>query len=194
MSEERQVTVRDEATRPAEVVDVDQLHAFLSQVMPFTDPDLETLCMFARFETKLAQDPNKETLQLEADVALRYGRLDKLSDASIVLRVAETGMVYGATEVGTKKAKDDPAQLSETIEVPNERVGTAFNQTEEILFDQFVAAAKLGDEVVQRAKANPLDKFALAYRNHPHFQDRAFRPLVQGIYDELRAGRGEAMG
>ena len=125
-------------------------------------------------------------------------------------------MVYGASEVGTKKAKDDQAQLSEIIEVLNERFGTEFNQADQILFDQFVAAAKLDDEVVQRAKANPLDNFALAmkgkveglmvdrmdqnqeivtrYLNDPQFQDLAFRLLVKRIYDEIRGGKSEAAG
>jgi type I restriction enzyme R subunit len=125
-----------------------RLYAFLSQVMPFTDPDLEKLYTFARFfEAKLPQDPKKDPLQLDGDVALKYYRLDKLSEGSIVLRVAEPGVVYGASEVGTKKAKVDEAQLSEIIEVLNERFGTEFNQADQILFDQFVAAAKLDDEV-----------------------------------------------
>ena len=99
-------------------------------------------------------------------------------------------------------------QLSEIIEVLNERFGTEFNQADQILFDQFVAAAKLDTEVVQRARANPLDNFALAmkakveglmidrmdqnqeivtrYLNDPQFQEVAFRLLVKRIYDELR--------
>ncbi|MCP3105477.1 DEAD/DEAH box helicase family protein [Myxococcus sp. K15C18031901] len=192
-----------------------RLYAFLSQVMPFTDPDLEKLYTFTRFlETKLPQDPKKDPLQLDGDVALKYYRLDKLSEGFIVLRVAEPCVVYGASEVGTKKAKDDEAQLSEIIEVLNERFGTEFNQVDQILFDQFVAAAKLDDEVVQRAKANPLDNFALAmkgkveglmvdcmdqnqeivtrYLNDPQFQDLAFRLIVRRIYDEIRDGKSEA--
>ena len=92
--------------------------------------DLEKLYTFTRFfETKLPQDP----LQLDGDVAIEYYRLDKLSEGAIVLRVAEPGVVYGASEVGTKKAKEDEAQLSEIIEVLNERFGTEFNQAEQIL-------------------------------------------------------------
>lgn len=90
------------------------------------------------------------------------------------------------------------------------------NQADQILFDQFVAAAKFDDEVVQRAKAYPLDNFALAmkgkveglmvdrmdqnqeivtrYLNDPQFQDLAFRLLVKRIYDEIRGGKREAVG
>ncbi len=194
-----------------------RLYAFLSQIMPFSDPDLEKLYTFARFfESKLPQDPKKNPLRLDGDVALKYYRLDKLSEGAIALRAAEPGVVYGASEVGTKKVKDDEAQLSEIIEVLNERFGTEFDQADQILFDQFVAAAKLDDEVVQRAKANPLDNFALAmkskveglmvdrmdqnqeivtrYLNDPQFQDIAFRLLVRRIYDEIRGGPTGAVG
>ena len=192
-----------------------RLYAFLSQILPFSDPDLEKLYTFARFfETKLPQDPKKAPLKLDGDVALKYYRLDKISEGAIVLRVAEPGVVYGPAEVGTKKVKDDEAQLSEIIEVLNERFGTEFNQADQILFDQFIAAAKLDEEVVQRAKANPLDNFALAmkakveglmidrmdqnqeivtrYLNDPQFQDLAFRLLVRRIYDEIRGAGVEA--
>ena len=181
--------------------------------MPFSDPDLEKLYSFTRFfETKLPQDPKKAPLKLDGDVALRYYRLDKISEGAIALRLGEPGAVYSPTEVGTHKAKDDDAQLSEIIEVLNERFGTEFKADDQILFDQFIAAAKLDDEVVQRANANPLDNFALAmkskveglmidrmdqnqeivtrYLNDPQFQDVAFRLLVRRIYDEIRAGGG----
>ena len=194
-----------------------RLYAFLSQIMPFSDPDLEKLYTFARFfETKLPQDPKKAPLRLDGDVALRYYRLDKISEGAIALRLGEPGVVYSPTEVGTHKAKEDEAQLSEIIEVLNERFGTEFKKDDQILFDQFIAAAKLDDEVVQRAKANPIDNFALAmkgkmeglmidrmdqneeivtrYLNDLQFQDVAFRLLVRRIYDEIRAGGSEPHG
>jgi type I restriction enzyme R subunit len=186
-----------------------RLYAFLSQIMPFSDPDLEKLYTFARFlETKLPQDPRKSPLRLDGDVALKYYRLDKISEGAIVLRVAEPGAVYSPTAVGTRMAKDEEVDLSAIIEVRNERFGTEFNKADKVLFDQFVEAAKLDDEVVQRAKANPLDNFALAmkgkveglmidrmdqnqeivtrYLNDPDFQSLAFRLLVRRIYDEIR--------
>jgi type I restriction enzyme R subunit len=190
-----------------------RLYAFLSQIMPFCDPDLEKLYTYGRYlETKLPQDPRKAPLRLDGDVALKYYRLDKISEGSVVLRVAEPGVVRSPTEVGTRKAEDEEVELSAIIDVLNERFGTEFNKADQVLFDQFVAAAKLDDEVVQRAKANPLDNFALAmkgkveglmvdrmdqnqeivtrYLNDPQFQDVAFRLLVRRIYEEVREAGG----
>lgn len=64
------------------------------------------------FATKLPRAP-KGPSQLDAEVAVRHYRLDKLSEGSIVLRVAEPGVVQDAKEVGTNKANDDEAQPSE---------------------------------------------------------------------------------
>lgn len=79
-----------------------------------------------------------------------------------------------------------------------------------------MAAAKLDDEVVQRARANPLDNFALAmkgkveglmvdrmdqsqaivtrYLNDPDFQAMAFQLLVKRIYDEIRSKAAAGAG
>lgn len=187
------------------------LYAFLSQIMPFQDPDLERLYTFCRFlELKLPHDPKKSPLRLDGDVVLKYYRLDKIREGSIALDVGAQAPIKSPVDVGTRMAKDDEAPLSEIIEVLNERFGTQFTKADQLLFEQFVEAAKLDDEVVQRARANALDNFAIAmktkveglmidrmdqnqeivtrYLNDAQFQDVAFRLLVKRIYDEVRSG------
>jgi type I restriction enzyme R subunit len=186
-----------------------RLYAFLSQVMPFTDPDLEKLYTFARhLELKLPRDQKKAPLDLDGDVALRYYRLDKINEGQILLNVADPAALRAPTDVGTRSAKDEEAALSEIIEVLNDRFGTEFTETDQLLFDQFIAEAKRDQEVVERALANPLDNFELAmkskveglmidrmdqnqeivnrYLNDPAFQAVAFTALVKRIYDEIR--------
>jgi type I restriction enzyme, R subunit len=190
-----------------------RLYAFLSQIMPFSDSDLEKLYTFARFlETKLPQDPKRGPLRLDGDVPLKFYRLDKISEGAIELREGETGIVYGPIEVGTGKVKDEDIELSKIIQVLNERFGTEFTPADQILFEQFIQAAKQDPEVVQRAKVNALDNFTLAmrkkveglmidrmeqnqeivtrYLNDQQFQDVAFQLLVKRIYEEIR-GRTE---
>ena len=186
-----------------------RLYSFLSQVMPFQDADLEKLYSFGRYlERALPHDPRKTPLQLDGDVALRYYRLQKLGEMSLALTVADALPLRAPKDVGTGKATDEDAPLSSIIEVLNERFGTEFTKADELLFDQFVEAAKLDDEVVARAKANPLDNFALSmrskleglmidridqdeaivtrYLNEPEFQRVAFPLLVKKIYDAIR--------
>jgi type I restriction enzyme R subunit len=186
-----------------------RLYAFLAQVMPFTDPDLEKLYSFCRFlELKLPKDPKKKPLDLDDEVSLKYYRLDKIRDGSIHLIAGEPEPIYGISDVGTRKAKSEEVPLSTIIEVLNDRFGTDFTPADQILFDQFVQAAVEDMEVVQRAEANALDNFALAmkgkvrdlmidrmdqiqeivtrYLNDSSFQETAFRLLVEQIYKTVR--------
>jgi len=188
-----------------------KLYSFLSQVMPFADPDLEKLYTFARYlERKLPRDAKKSPLDLDGDVALKYYRIDKIQEGSITLSLAEPVELKAPTDVGTRKAKDDDVALSEIIEVLNERFGTEFTKADQLLFDQFVQEAKEDREVVERAMANPLDNFELAmkpkveglmidrmdqnqeivnrYLNDATFQGVAFKAIVKRVYEEIRRG------
>jgi type I restriction enzyme R subunit len=185
-----------------------RLYAFLSQVMPFADPDLEKLYTFGRFLlTKLPQSDAFKPLVLDDDVALRYYRLQKLGEQNIVLMVRENVGLKGPTEVGTGKAKDPEAPLSEIIELLNERFGTEFTKADQLLFDQFVEDAKADPKVVQQATANPFDNFELAmrtkleammidrmdrnesivtkYLNDPGFREVVDRELSRRLYEEI---------
>jgi type I restriction enzyme R subunit len=186
-----------------------RLYSFLSQVMPFQDPDLEKLFTFCRcLERALPHDPKKAPLRLDGDVALKYYRLQKISEQILSLTAAEALPLRTPKDVGTRRATDDAAPLSEIIQVLNERFGTEFTSADELLFDQFVEAAKRDAEVVQRAKANPLENFALSmkakleglmidrmdqneeivtrYLNDADFQRVAFQLLVKKIYEDIR--------
>lgn len=68
------------------------------------------------------------------------------------------------TEVGTGKAKDEKAPLSEIIEVLNERFGTEFTEEDRLFFQQIKERASKNEQVIQTALANPLDKFELGIR------------------------------
>ena len=188
-----------------------KLYSFLSQVMPFTDPDLEKLYTFGRFlELKLPKDEKKAPLNLDGDVALRYYRLDKILEGQITLSAAEPVAIRGPSALGTRKAHDSDAPLSQIIDVLNERFGTEFTEADQLLFDQFIQQAKQDDEVVERAMANPLDNFELAmkpkvetlmidrmdqnqeivnrYLNDDAFQAAAFKAIVKRVYEEIRRG------
>jgi type I restriction enzyme R subunit len=188
-----------------------RLYAFLSQVMPFTDPDLEKLYAFGRYlELKLPRDEKKAPLALEGEVALRYYRLDKINEGQIGLTFAEPVALRSPADLGTRQAKDEQAALSEVIDVLNERFGTQFDEADQLLFDQFIAEAERDRKIVDGALANALDNFELAmkpkveglmldrmdqnqeivnrYLNDPEFQMAAFKALVRKIYEDIRRG------
>ena len=67
------------------------LYAFLSQVIPFQDSDLEKLYTYVRFLlNKLPKRPS-EKLILDDDVQLKYYRLQKISEGTINLQQGDPG-------------------------------------------------------------------------------------------------------
>ncbi|MEZ4273640.1 MAG: putative DNA binding domain-containing protein [Myxococcota bacterium] len=140
-----------------------RLYSFISNVMPFTDPDLEKLYSFARFLLRvLPRETDTDNLQLDEEVTLEYYRLQRTSEGDIRLMAGEEpGVVYGPTATGTGQEKDDTAQLSQILEILNERFGTDFKQNE-LLVQQVIADGEANEEIQLRAKANSFDNFELA--------------------------------
>jgi hypothetical protein len=116
--------------------------------------------------------------------------------------------VYGPGDVGTGKVKDEAVPLTEIIRALNERFGTAFTQEDRLFFDQINARVMGNEQVVQTARANPLDKFQLGvrklienlmiermtendkivtrYMDDAEFQKAAFPILAREIFESIR--------
>jgi type I restriction enzyme R subunit len=142
------------------------LYAFLSQVIPYQDSDLEQLYVFLRhLAAKLPRRRGGPTYQFDDDVRLEYYRLQKISEGSISLREGQARTLDGPTEVGSGLVRADEVPLSQLIDLVNERFGTDFNQADQLFFDQIVEAAITDDGLRQAAAVNPEDKFELVFRN-----------------------------
>ena len=142
------------------------LYAFLSQVIPYQDSDLERLYVFLRhLAQKLPRRGSGPAYRFDDDVRLEYYRLQKIDEGSISLADGEAKPLDGPTEVGSGLARPQPTPLSQLIDTLNDRFGTDFNQSDQLFFDQIVEAA-MTDEGLQRAAAvNPSDKFELVFGN-----------------------------
>ena len=97
-------------------------------------------------------------------MALHYYRLERVFSGAISVREGESHPIKSPTDVGTGKAKDEQAPLSEIIDVLNERFGTQFTEEDRLFFQQIKERACRTDQIVQTALANPLDKFELGIR------------------------------
>lgn len=142
------------------------LYAFLSQVIPYQDSDLERLYIFLRhLAAKLPRRRGGPTYELDDDVWLEYYRLQKISEGSISLKEGEAKPLDGPKEVGSGLARGEEVPLSQLIDLVNERFGTDFNQADQLFFDQIVEAAVTDNGLRQAAAVNPEDKFELVFRN-----------------------------
>ena len=187
-----------------------QLYGFLSQIVPYSDPDLEMLYSYGRFLLPhLPLDRDNTVLKIGDEVGLQYYRLERLFSGPIELRDGDAPGVKSPTDVGTGKAKEDKVPLSEIIKVLNERFGTDFAEEDRLFFAQIKERAVQNDQVIKTALANPLDKFSLGirklieelmiqrmaendnivtrYMDDQQFQDTAFPILAKEIFESIQA-------
>jgi type I restriction enzyme R subunit len=142
------------------------LYAFLSQIMPFADADLEKFYAYAKLlQTRLPKRDLAESLQLTDEVALEYYRLQKIAEGAIGLDRDANGELSGTLEAGLKRPKDEEAKLSEIINVLNDRFGTEFEEADRLFFDQ-IETELMQDETLQsQAKVNKIDTFKYAFED-----------------------------
>lgn len=187
-----------------------RMYSFLSQILPYVDSELEMLYSFGRFLLPhLPLDRDNTVVKIGDEVELQYYRLQRVSNGQIDLKVGEVEGVYGPTDVGTGRVKEEKAPLSEIIHVLNERFGTTFTDEDRLFFDQIKARATGNSQVIQTAMANPLDKFQLGvrkliedlmiqrmaendkivtrYMDDGAFQRTAFPILAEEIFNEIHA-------
>ena len=188
-----------------------KVYAFLSQVIPYTDRDLEMLYSYGRFLLPhLPLDRDTTVVTVGDEVALQYYRLERVFSGAISVKEGDAQYVKSPAEVGTGKAKDEKAPLSEIIEVLNERFGTEFSEEDRLFFQQIKEKACKSEQVIQTAMANPLDKFELGIRKlieslmiermgendkivtrymaDQDFQSSAFPILAREIFEAVRQG------
>ncbi len=140
-----------------------KMYSFLSQIIPYTDPDLEMLYSFGRFLLPhLPLDHDGGAVTVRDEVGLRYYRLERVFSGAISLKEGDDPGVKSPTEVGTGKVKEESAPLSEIIKTLNERFGTKFTEKDRYFFMQLREKARHSDRIIKTVKANKdLDKFML---------------------------------
>ncbi len=194
------------------------LYAFLSQILPYQDADLEKRYAYGRFLlTKIKRAAGEPEVDLGGDVALQYYRLQKATEGRIALTVNEPAPVSGPTEVGSGNAKAEYVVLSTIIQALNQKFGTDFTIADQLFVDQIKAEAIADPELVSTAQANTLDHFRYVFtkalerlfidrmgQNEEFFarfmNDREFQTAFTGllmpqVYGEIRRGtpgEGEA--
>ena len=137
------------------------LYAFLSQIIPYQDSDLERLYAFVRkLLLKLPPPGDGQAFVLDDEVALQFFRLQQMTDGSIDLREGLAYPLKGPTDVGTGMVREDAVPLSTLVQKLNERFGTDFTEADQLFFDQIRASAENNENIAEAARANSFKDFA----------------------------------
>lgn len=212
---DRFVEIEDEEARTAfrdKLSGYVKLYSFLSQIIPYVDRDLEILYSYGRFLLPyLPTEQDATIISLGNEVGLQYYRLERVFSGAIMLNDADDLAVKSPTDVGSSKATDEQAPLSEIIAVLNDRFGTEFDEQDRLFFQQIKEKACANEQIVRTALANPIDKFELGirkliqdlmverhadndeivsrYLEDAAFQSSAFPILAREIFDAVRASK-----
>ena len=193
------------------------LYAFLSQVIPYQDSDLERLYVYLRhLSAKLPRRRSGPAYRFDDEVRLEYYRLQKIGEGSIPLAEGDAQALDGPTEVGSGAARAEDVPLSRLIDVVNERFGADFTEADQLFFDQVVEAAVSDGELRRTAAVNPEARFGLVFRqlierlfvermdqneeifvrfmNDPAFQGVVTEWMASEAYRRLQAAGTDAAG
>lgn len=185
------------------------LYAFLSQVIPFSDSDLEKLYTYLRFlQTKLPKRDEGPVYNIEDDVALEYYRLQKVHD-QVHIYLGGAGTVDGPKDAGTGVVRDDTIELSQLIDILNDRFGTDFKPADQLFLDSIREDAVADKDLRQAAMANSMENFGYKFLgvledlfierieqneemtarfiNEKEFKSVIGRNLLEKVYAQIRA-------
>jgi type I restriction enzyme R subunit len=156
------------------LVDYVRLYAFLSQVITFTDADLEKLYVFAKLLWRLLP-VNRDPLPVEVqqNIDLDAFRLRKTGTTKLKLRKG-TGELEPLTpkdEGGVRPEDLEP--LSQIIRELNERFGTDFTEEDKVFIRQLEQRIATDPALEASIKVNPPEDARLTFDQvaHDRLQD-----------------------
>ncbi len=171
-------------------------YSFLSQIVPFTDTELERDYLYCRVLANLIREQGATSIDLGADIELTHLRQTKRFEGSVSIDV-DRGEV-AAISAGTGPHTDAELEaLSQIIERFNERHAADWTEDDQVFSDQLERDMIADPDVQLRAGANSLQDFAVEFdsrfvaaiarrfeRNQAHNPELVGRLLDD---DELRA-------
>ena len=141
-------------------------YSFLSQIVTWTDNDLEKLYVWAKsLQSNLPKRPNDGSLDLGAEVELTHLRIEKSAEVDSSLSGTQVDEDPLTALPGAGGAAPDPQteRLSAIIDRLNERHALNLTLTDALLFEQFKGDWLADPELAAQAKANTFDNFLIVF-------------------------------
>ncbi|MGH9155197.1 MAG: type I restriction enzyme subunit R domain-containing protein [Acidimicrobiales bacterium] len=139
-------------------------YAFLAQVMPFTDPELEMLYVYVKVLRTLLRDAATGGLDLADDLVLTHLRLLRHDATDLELDAGEIEAMRVFLGEG-KGVGHEPHHdtLEEIIAAINERFGTGLDERDRLEVEKVQMTLNADEQLRTFARANAIDNFALEF-------------------------------
>jgi type I restriction enzyme R subunit len=153
-------------------------YSFLTQIMPFSDVELEKLFTYTRFlHKKLPRTSEQDKFKLGDEVSLEYYRLQKIAENNILMEDQSVYELDGGGEAGIRMSKEEETALSEIINVLNKKFGTEFSTADKLYFDQIYEELIADDSLGLQAKSNTMENFKYGFEDK--FMDTTISRMEQ---------------
>jgi len=158
LKEEEQVLFRKD------LISLLHLYEFLSQIVPYNDPDLEKLYAFGRnLLPRLALKTDTEAIDISEDVRLTHFRLQKQGERKLSLEEGEPPYLIPTSDVGTGVVREpETGKLSEIVRKMNDLFSGDLTDTDLIGYATHTKEKLLENrKLEEQAKNNTFEQFIL---------------------------------
>jgi type I restriction enzyme, R subunit len=141
-----------------------RLYEFLSQIVPYNDPELEKLFVFGKnLMPRLVEHSRKEVLALDSDVQLTHYRLQKMGERTLDLEAGEVVKLPGIKEAGTGAgAEDEKKELREIVKRMNDLFAGEITDADFLgAVTNWQGRLMANESLAAQAKNNSEDQFAM---------------------------------
>src|SRR5699024_8588220 len=115
LDKDEQDTVRDA------IVKYIRTYGFLLQIIDFADVDLHKMYLYVNYLIRKLPKKKRDTFTLPDDVALKYYKIQKISNGNIGLKKSGVEYIEGVGHGVSPTVEEDKVSLSDVIERMNER-------------------------------------------------------------------------
>lgn len=156
------------------------LYAFLSQIIPFKDMELEKLYVFGRMLIrKLPSLEEKIPFEVMEQVDMDSFRITLTSEEGIQLEDTEVKL-QPIEPLGATLPKREKEVLSKIIESINDRYGTDFSDQDRVIVQELQARIEANPSLMTSAKVNSKGKVKLTFE---HLFDEKLQELIDEHFD-----------
>lgn len=140
-----------------------RLYAFLSQIIPFTDPDLEKLYLYARFLSRYLP-PRRGELprEIQQNIDMESFRIHRQYSGSISLRRG-SGYLDPQGSKDHRRPADELEALSRIIQELNDRFGTDFTDEDKVFIRELEDRLAEDPSLVASVRVNPPENARLTF-------------------------------
>lgn len=141
-----------------------RLYEFLSQIIPYNDPELEKLFVFGKnLMPRLAEHGRKEVLALDSDVQLTHYRLQKMGERTLDLESGDVLKLPGIKEAGTGAgAEDEKKELREIVKRMNDLFAGDITDSDFLgAVTNWQGRLMANESLAAQAKNNSEDQFSM---------------------------------